>query len=396
MRVLHVVHTLDPAGAGSVEAARLYALLSGDSCRIEVLSLDDDVAPWRAAWPVPVHSAGRAYTSYRYAPSLAPWLRENATRFDAVVVHGVWHYHLPAVSRALRVAAIPYFVILHGMLNPWFKRAYPLKHFKKVLFWRASAQRAIAGAAGVLFLCEEERRLARQAFSLNLQGEALVPLGIRVEETSPELFFDRFPTLRSKRLLLFLGRICFMKGCDLLLDALARVARNHGDVNLVMCGPDQEHWQRDLIRRAGELGIDGRVTWAGPLYGGMKWSALAAAELFVLPSRCETFPISMLEALGSGVPVLVTKDVNIWTAVDGEKAGLVCDATADSISESIGAWLAKDLIERGEFRNRARACFVKHYELSAAFEKHTAVLRAHLRRKSHSEPEQHHMAEAEI
>ena len=91
-----------------------------------------------------------------------------------------------------------------------------------------------------------------------------------------------------------------------------------------------------------------------------------------------------------------TRDVYKRQAVDGEKAGLVCDATADSISESIGAWLAKDLIERGEFRNRARACFVKHYELSAAFEKHTAVLRAHLRRKSHSEPEQHHMAEAEI
>src|SRR4051794_29671257 len=120
MRILHVVHTLNPDGAGSVEAARLYSLMSSPACRIEVLSLDDDVTPWRSYWPVPVHSAGRTFSSYRYAPGLVQWLREHACRFDAVVVHGIWHYHLPAVWRALRSRPIPYFVILHGMLNPWF------------------------------------------------------------------------------------------------------------------------------------------------------------------------------------------------------------------------------------------------------------------------------------
>ncbi len=395
MRILHVVHTLDPAGAGSVEAARSYALLSGADCRIEVLSLDDDVAPWRLHWPVVVHSAGRAVTSYRYAPALIPWLKEHAPRFDAVVIHGVWHYHLPAVWRALRGSSIPYFVILHGMLNPWFGSAYPLKQLKKIVFWRAFVQRAIAGAAGVLFLCEDERRLAHQAFTLKLQSEAIVPLGVRAEQVSPELFLNEFPHLRSKRLLLFLGRICFMKGCDLLLDAFAQAAAKHADAHLVMCGPDQERWQRDLTRRAEELGIGERVAWVGPLYGSMKWSALGAADLFVLPSRCETFPITMLEALGSGVPVLVTKDVNIWTTVDREHAGMVCETTVEAIRDSISTWLNKGSGEREACREQARACFWKHYQLSAAFEKHTAVLRAHLQGASHLRPKQHLAAEAE-
>lgn len=378
MKVLHVVHTLDPSGAGSVEAARLYSLLSGPNCEIEVLSLDHNVTPWQANWPVPVHCAGKAFSAYRYSPSLVRWLRDQAPRFDAVVVHGIWHYHLLAVWCALRFGPVPYFVVLHGMLNPWFRRTYPFKHLKKTIFWHAAVHRAIADAAAVLFLCEEERRLAGETFNLNLRGEALVPLGTCVEPVSPELFFDQFPDLRSKRLLLFLGRVCFMKGCDLLLDSFAGVAQRYPDTHLVVCGPDEEQWQRDLIRRASHLGLRGRVTWAGPLYGDMKWSALNASDLLVLPSRCETFPITVLEALACGLPVLITEEVNIWPAVREASAGFVCRPTTDSVHEAMDKWLAMGSSERSVYREHALQCFTRNYELQSAFAKHVDALRVHM------------------
>ncbi|HEV3333081.1 MAG TPA: glycosyltransferase [Bryobacteraceae bacterium] len=376
LRVLHVVYTLDPGGAGSVEAARLYARLSGSACSIEVLSLDDDVTPFLTHWPVPVHCAGKAISSYRYVPALVEWLRRNARRFDAVVVHGIWHYHLPAVWRALRSGPIPYFVILHGMLNPWFKHTYRLKHFKKTVFWKAGVRRAIEGASGVLFLCEEESLLAQETFKFKPRKQAVVPLGVRVEQAPPTLFLDRFPELRSRRLILFLGRICFMKGCDLLLDAFANIESEHSDAHLVMCGPDGEQWQKQLIRRAKELRISHRVTWTGPLYSEMKWSALRAADLLALPSRCETFPITVLEALSCGLPVLISEDVNICQVVRDGGAGFVCLPTVSSVEQAMGRWLAMNHSERPAWRLRANECFAQNYELEGAFRKHVDALRA--------------------
>ena len=381
MRVLHVLPTLDPAAGGPVEAARLYSSQTGPGCEIEILSLDEDDAPWRSQWSVPVHSGGTLYTKYRYSPAATRWLSREVSRFDAVVVHGIWHYHLPAVWRACRRSHVPYFVILHGMLNPWFKRAYPLKHLKKWLFWRAAVGRAIEDAAAVLFLCEEERRLANQTFQLKPRGEAVAPLGIRPVEGTSELFLHRHPELRSKRLLLFLGRICFMKGCDLLIDAFASVANDDPRAHLVIAGPDHEGWQTELTRRADRHGLGSRVTWTGPLYANLKWSALAAADLFLLPSRCETFPVAVLEALACGCPVLITEEVNTWPTVRAAGAGLVCRSTTESVSIALAEWLALHEFRAGDYRRRALQCFRDHYQLDFAFEEHLNAIRTYTGRE---------------
>src|SRR5205814_968735 len=118
--------------------------------------------------------------------------------------------------QALRGSGVPYFVIPHGMLHPWFKRTHPFKHLKKAVFWHAMVHSALQEAAAVFFLCEEERRIAPQTFAMRLSRNAIVQLGVQVppvpaEASSCEQLAAQFPTLRGKRILLFLGRICRMK-----------------------------------------------------------------------------------------------------------------------------------------------------------------------------------------
>ena len=60
---------------------------------IEIASTDATSAPWLAELPFTVHALGPGRTGYLYAPRLVPWLRENAGRFDAVIVNGLWQYH---------------------------------------------------------------------------------------------------------------------------------------------------------------------------------------------------------------------------------------------------------------------------------------------------------------
>jgi glycosyltransferase involved in cell wall biosynthesis len=310
-------------------------------------------------------------TSFRYNPALKHWFRENGGRFDAVVVHGIFKYHLIAAWQGLGRGGTPYFVILHGMLNPWFKSTYPLKHMKKAVMWHSLIHRAIGGAASLLYLCEEEQRLAEMSFRIKVGNTDVVPLGIEgPPAVDSDLILARHPELNGKRVLLFLGRICVMKACGILIRSFAKACVRDERLMLVMAGPDNEGLQSGLMRLAEELGIGNRVVWPGPLYQEMKWAAMRVAEVFVLPSHCETFPVAVLEALSCGVPVLISRKVNIYREVERHDAGVFFDDSEEGVDAGLAAWLEMTTSHREAMRENARSCFAAEFEVSAALRKH--------------------------
>ena len=126
------------------------AILANRGHRVEVVSLDAPDDPWIGEFPVRVHALGRGRGGYGYTPRLIPWLKEHRREYDAIIVHGVWQYNSFGVWRALHETMTPYFVFPHGMLDPWFKRRYPLKHLKKLLYWPWAEYRVLRDAAAVL------------------------------------------------------------------------------------------------------------------------------------------------------------------------------------------------------------------------------------------------------
>lgn len=131
MKILQLISTLDPANGGPVEGLRQMAkaLQNLGHC-VEVATLDGEDAPWLAEFPFKVHAFGAGLLRYGFNAKLIPWLRDYADNYDALIVNGIWQYHSFATWRALRKTKVPYFVYTHGMMDPWFKRAYPLKHVK--------------------------------------------------------------------------------------------------------------------------------------------------------------------------------------------------------------------------------------------------------------------------
>jgi Glycosyl transferase 4-like domain len=135
MKLLHLMPTVDPRSGGPIEGVRQRALqLLEMGHQVEVACLDDPDAPHLEAFPLPVHPLGPARGTYQYASSLRPWLRAHAGDYDAVIVNGLWQYHSFAAWQVMRELRRPYVVFTHGMLDPWFKRTYPLKHLKKWLY----------------------------------------------------------------------------------------------------------------------------------------------------------------------------------------------------------------------------------------------------------------------
>ncbi|MBV9658044.1 MAG: glycosyltransferase [Verrucomicrobia bacterium] len=369
MRLLHLISTLDPSHGGTSEAVvQLASALDRAGHTNAAATLDAPGAPWLDTLPFPTHALGPNRGSYQFAPRAPEWLRarDASGADDALIVHGLWQHHGFAAWRAWRRS--PRFVFAHGMLDPWFKRAYPRKHLKKWLYWPWAEYWILRQARAVFFTCEEERRLARESFWLYRCREAVANLGI-VEppgdaDEQRALFFEKFPDLRGRRILLFLGRLVVKKGCDLLLHAFARLASRPDDVTLVMAGPGEDSaFVADL--RRGEATRE-NVRWVGMLSGAVKWGALRAAEAFILPSHQENFGLAVVEALACGTPVLLSDKVNIWREVSADGAGLVAADDFDGTLDLLRRWLALPEEARRAFRERARACYARRFQIDQA------------------------------
>jgi glycosyltransferase involved in cell wall biosynthesis len=382
MNLLHLVPTVDPRAGGPIAGVRESGLaMTALGHQIEVASLDPADAPYARSFPLMLHALGPGRGHYGYSAGYLAWLRNEARRFDAALVHGLWQYHGFGARRALLDARVPYYVYAHGMLDPWFRRAYPFKHLKKWVYWPWGEYRVLRDAAAVIFTTDEERRLARDSFWLYRANERVVPFGASGPpadgDALREAFLRTSPNLRNKQIVLFLGRLHPKKGCDMLIHAFATHARERPDSHLLMAGPDPSSWQPALQAIAQSHGIAHRISWPGMLQGDLKWGAFHASDVFVLPSHQENFGVAVAEALACGLPVLVSDKVSVWREIVADRAGFVAPDTIGGIGRLLSSWRALDDAARDAMRAQARRTFDARFEMDVMVKALLALLHEH-------------------
>ncbi|ABW25434.1 glycosyltransferase [Acaryochloris marina] len=376
MKILNVISSINPAGGGPIENLKQSGrCLEELGHSVEVASLD---APTQYVkdFPLKLHALGPSYTSYRYSKHLVPWLKLNAHLYDCIIVRGIWQYSGFGVWRALKwleqnqKTTPPYFVFTHGMLDPWFKHAYPLKHLKKWLYWPWAEYRILRDAKAVFFTSETEKILARQSFELYQCNEIVVNYGTASPPEDAyrqiQYYLERFPELRSKRIVLFLSRIHPKKGCDILIKAFSQIAQTDPNLHLVIAGPDQTGWQSNLQSLAKQLGIEQNITWTGMLQGDLKWGAFRTAEVFILPSHQENFGIVVAEALACRLPVLISNKVNIWREIVADQAGFVEEDTFEGTVKLFKRWIELLSSQQDLMSINAENCFTKRFQVNRA------------------------------
>jgi glycosyltransferase involved in cell wall biosynthesis len=363
-----VISSADPRLGGPIEGVRRIAECNyGRGHATELVCADDPSAGFLKDFPFRVHALGRGWGKYSYQALLVTWLRDNSEKFDAIIVNGIWQYHSFATWRATKGGRVPYFVFPHGMLDPWFKISYPVKHVKKLVYWALVESRVLTDAHAVLFTCEEERLLARQSFPRYRCREVVTGYGTAPIPEDPVVarsaFFSAFPVLADRRIVLFLSRIHEKKGCDLLIDAFADVCGADSKLHLVMAGPGDPKLVARLKELADQRGVAGKITWIGMVQGLQKWGALAAADVFCLPSHQENFGIAVAEALSAGTPVLISSRVNIWREVEASGAGFVSEDTRAGVRSSLDRWLAQPADALEGMKRAARRAFDTHFRV---------------------------------
>lgn len=365
-RILHVISTVDPAAGGPSESVRTLLGFKEIGYLGEVVTLDPPDAPFLAALPFTVHALGPRRATYGFEPQLYRWLQDNQHRFDGIVVNGLWQFGGVATLLALR-GHKAYLIFSHGMLDPYFKRAFPAKHFKKWIYWLLAEFWVLRGAYRVLFTTQEEARLARQSFWLHQWRGFVVPYGCARPPADSAALHDAFyacaSAIRDQRFLLFLGRIHRKKGCDLLIDSFVRLATLDPGLHLVMAGPDPQGWSAELEQIADRAGVADRILWPGMLKGDAKWGAFYLCEAFILPSHQENFGIAVAEALACGKPVLLADKVNIAPQIAADGAGLMELDTQQGTDNLLRRWIDMPTAQRAAMGRQALLTFEQRYDM---------------------------------
>jgi glycosyltransferase involved in cell wall biosynthesis len=153
----------------------------------------------------------------------------------------------------------------------------------------------------------------------------LVPLNIDLsefEQLPPRgIFRKKLGIGNDKKLILFLGRLHKYKGLELLLKSFSNLSRTRKNYRLVIVGRD-DGYLSTMLQLIKNLGLEGKVIFAGPLYGKERIAAYLDADVFVLPSSLyEETSTAALEACAASTPVIITKQASI-PGLDSSRAGL--------------------------------------------------------------------------
>ncbi len=349
MKILHVAHFFIPclSAGGVVNASYQIAskqaedndvkVLSTDSCK-ERLKFSDgrydvDVDGIRADYFKNLSNRFKMATMLD-TPFSAPFrIRKEIRDYEIVHIHEHRQTLAIIASHFARKNNIPYIVQAHGSVLPFFQ-----KEGLKNLFDKVFGFKILHNAACVFALTEVEKE---QYLNMGVDEDKIeiVPLGINLEEYEnlPDYgrFRSKFNISDDDKLILFVGRIHEIKGLDLLIDSFNDLIglNENENIKLAIVGPD-DGYLTELEDKIRMYSLEDNVIVTGPLYKEEKQEALVDCDLFVMPSKYESFTTSGLEAMACSKPLLLTKNNHIHDWVDGN-CGLACDDDKDSLREAI-------------------------------------------------------------
>lgn len=302
----------------------------------------------------PIHFPKRWETSL----PLGRALDRAVPAVDIVHLHSLYMYHDMAAAAACRRHGVPYVIMPHGALDPFI---WHHSRGRKAIFERIFQNRALERAAAIHYTTEDERRLA-QPYARNPRA-IVVGNGVDPAEFDslppPGTFRAMHPEIGDRPIVLFLGRLNFKKGLDLLAPAFGRVLAAGHDAHLVIAGGDEDMAEktRGWLRDAGALE---RTSFTGMISGAERLAALADASMFVLPSYSENFGIAVAEAMLCRLPVVISDQVNIWEEVAAAGAGLVSGCEVGPVADNIASLLA-DPVRAHAMGEAGRALVLEKY-----------------------------------
>jgi glycosyltransferase involved in cell wall biosynthesis len=286
---------------------------------------------------------------WQFSPAMAKALKKNLPDFDLVYIVNIWSYPALIAAHYSRIYGLAYIIVPSGMLYP---DALSIKLWKKMFYYYFLVKRDLLSACAIHYTTEDEAEKTRAFLGLKNQS-IIVHNGIDLSEFTNLPDRERlkmiYPYLKGKKIILFLGRIHEIKGLDILVKAYARLAQNREDLHLFIAGDGGERYTKKIKRLLEVYGLNftdfesddqidkgnAQVTFSGSLAGRQKLEAYVGSDIFVLSSYSENFGMAVVEAMASGLAVVISNKVGIYKEVQQKKAGIVVGTDVESLYQGI-------------------------------------------------------------
>jgi len=329
MKILHISPEFYPSvgyGGGPVVAYEICKMLVKRGHDVTVFTTDANDKHSRLAAGLKnidgmkIHYFKNISNSIAYknklfiSPSMIKAISSEINNFDIIHAHDYRTIQNIMLYIYARKYDIPYVLQAHGTVSP----SYNKKELIKRIFDDVIGIRIIKDANKLIALTSAESIQYKDS-GVDSKNIAIIPNGIDLSEYQflPEKgnFRKKYSISSEEKIVLYLGRIHEIKGIDLLINAFVHVLKEMNNVRLVIIGAD-DGFLPIVIKQVHDFQIEDKVLFTGPLYGRDKLEAYVDTNTYVLPSRYETFPISVLEACICGIPVIVTKNCGIAELID--------------------------------------------------------------------------------
>ncbi|BBM83288.1 glycosyltransferase [Candidatus Uabimicrobium amorphum] len=289
------------------------------------------------------------YHHFTFSPRMFAYLLRVVKNYDIVHITAVWNFPVVAACIACCIHKIPFIISPRGTIYP--KTLLTKSRYLKKLYYYLVARRCLNSSAALHFTTTDEQQKVQKFLQLKAKG-FVVANGIELEEFSPSTmnFSEHYLGKKTTKYILFLSRLSWKKGIDLLLPAYAKFCKKYDDVCLVIAGPDEDNYTQFLHSIIQKYDIETRVVFTGLINGEARVAAYQNAQCFILPSYSENFGMVAIEALACRTPIIISDQVGIFIEVQKHDAGLICETKVESVYnalESIWRSSHEEMVENG-------------------------------------------------
>ena len=366
IKVLRIVTSLDPKfGGPSKTIIDSSIALSNQGFKIDILTADLRNSNFFKSTNIRIINKGPRFGNYALNFKLFNWLSKHRNDYDLFIVHGIWEFNT-LIARILLKKK--YFVFTHGQLDPFFKSNL-IKKIKKQIYWHLIEKKNLLLSRSLILTSEGEKKSLKHTF-VNTNGirKTIVRYGINQPKFNKNkalrYFYKKFPNLKNKRFLLFLGRFHEKKGCDILIESIKKLSDQNINIKVLLAGPNS-NYKKKLMDLSDSYRLKNNIFWSDIILDNLKWGAISASIGMVLPSHGENFGVALVESLSCSKPILTTNKVNIFPEILKFRSGYISKDETDDYIKILKKFSKLKKNQLLKFGQNAQKCFKSSFDLAS-------------------------------
>lgn len=312
MKILHIASVWDNPYNGACVAIPAHIKAQQEKEQVALMNIRDEVITG-----VNNQFVYKGGSWVNYAPELFK-------KPDIVVFHEVYHIEFVKIAKQLRYDSIPYVIIPHGSLVD---EAQHKKWWKKIVANILYFNKFISSSASIQCLSKNELNNTHfKAPKFTGTNGITIPREQRVNFNVDRVNIN------------YIGRLeVYVKGLDLMMKSF-QVLKDElieKNVHVNLYGPDWQGRYAHVESLISQYDVGGLVTLHHEVSGDDKQKILLDSDIFIQTSRHEGMPMGILEAMGYGIPCLITYGTSLGELINRYNAGWVAETNLESLVETI-------------------------------------------------------------